>query len=233
MTHARPLCASASRIALAFLIALASPCYAGQSAQSLIDAGLPAQCSDYAAKVSSSEGSFGSVNQFGCVGAFQFCPGTFEQYYTGSKQSFLNDPSAQIAAFTKYEKDQWALAQKNGLNSLIGKQACFNGTCSTITESSILFACQFGCGANGKLANYFASGDCNARNVKDGNGLSVCSYLQRGSGYDTSCFTGNSSGTNNNGGGTNCPGSGTGTSPGTVVPPTPGNAPVSLPSNLA
>ncbi|GCC44275.1 hypothetical protein chiPu_0028075, partial [Chiloscyllium punctatum] len=54
-------------------------------------------------------------------------------------------------------------------------------------------ACQFGCGSNGKLANYVASGDCNARNVKDGNGVSVCTYLVRGAGYDVSCFTGQNS----------------------------------------
>jgi len=233
MIRARRLCVIPFGIALTFLVTFANPCDAGQSAQSLIDAGLPAQCADYAAKVSSSEGSFSSVNQFGCGGAFQFCPGTFERYYSGSRQSFLSDPAAQVAAFTKYEKDQYALAQKNGLTSLVGKQVCFDGSCSQISDSSILFACQFGCGANGKLANYVASGNCNAANVKDGNGLSVCAYLQRGAGYDASCFTGNSSGTNNNGGGTNCPGSGSGTSPGTVVPPTPGNAPVSLPPNLA
>jgi hypothetical protein len=51
-------------------------------------------------------------------------------------------------------------------------------------------ACQFGCGANGKLANYAAGGNCDASNVKDGNGVSVCSYLIRGAGYDVSCFTG-------------------------------------------
>ncbi|BAV52632.1 Uncharacterized protein MLTONO_p0162 (plasmid) [Mesorhizobium loti] len=171
----------------------AAAALAGQSATSLIDAGMPANCANFAAKVSGSEGNFGTTNQFGCLGAFQFCPGTFERYYSGSAQSFLDDPSAQTAAWTKYEQDSWAQAQTNGLDSLVGQQVCAGGQCATIDQSAILMACQFGCGAKGKLANYAAGGDCSARNVKDGNGVSVCSYLVRGSGYDVSCFTGQQS----------------------------------------
>jgi hypothetical protein len=151
---------------------------------------MPANCAKFAAKVSSSEGNFGTTNQYGCLGAFQFCPGTFERYYNGSAQSFLGDPSAQVASWTKYEQDSWGQAQKNGLTSLVGQQVCSGGKCATVDQSAILMACQFGCGAKGKLANYAASGDCNAQNVKDGNGVSVCSYLIRGAGYDASCFTG-------------------------------------------
>jgi hypothetical protein len=171
----------------------ASLALAGESASSLTAAGIPSNCADFAAKVSSSEGNFGTTNQFGCLGAFQFCPGTFERYYSGSAQSFLNDPQAQVASWTKYEQDSWAQAQKNGLTSLIGQQVCSGGRCATIDQSAILMACQFGCGSGGKLANYAASGNCDARNVKDGNGVSVCSYLVRGAGYDASCFTGQQS----------------------------------------
>jgi hypothetical protein len=167
--------------------------FAGESAASLTSAGIPANCADFAAKVSSSEGNFGSVNQAGCLGAFQFCPGTFERYYNGSAQSFLSNPQAQTVAWTQYEQNSWSQAQRNGLTSLVGQQVCSGGRCATIDQSAILMACQFGCGKNGKLANYAASGDCSARNVKDGNGVSVCSYLIRGSGYDASCFTGDQS----------------------------------------
>lgn len=170
-----------------------SAAFAGESAANLTAAGIPSNCADFAAKVSSSEGNFGTTNQFGCLGAFQFCPGTFERYYSGSAQSFLNDPSAQVAAWTRYEQNEWSKAQSNGMTSLIGQQVCYGGRCATIDQSSILMACQFGCGQRGKLANYAASGDCNARNVKDGNGVSVCSYLIRGAGYDASCFTGDQS----------------------------------------
>ncbi len=168
----------------------AAAALAGQSAASLVAAGMPQNCANFAAKVSSSEGSFGTLNQYGCLGAFQFCPGTFERYYSGSAQSFLNDPSAQTAAWTQYEQDSWSQAQKNGLTSLVGQQVCSGGQCATIDQSAILMACQFGCGSKGKLANYMGSGDCDARGVKDGNGVSVCTYLIRGSGYDVSCFTG-------------------------------------------
>ncbi len=178
---------SRTSIALALV---ATAAFAGQSVSSLIDAGMPANCANFAAKVSSSEGNFGTTNQYGCLGAFQFCPGTFQQYYSGSAQSFLNNPSAQVTSWTSYEENSWSQAQKNGLTSLVGQQVCSGGQCATIDQSSILMACQFGCGAKGKLANYMASGDCNAANVKDGNGVSVCSYLIRGAGYDVSCFTG-------------------------------------------
>lgn len=171
----------------------AAAAFAGQSAASLSAAGIPSNCANFAAKVSSSEGNFGTTNQYGCLGAFQFCPGTFERYYSGSAQSFLNSPSAQSAAWTQYEQDSWSQAQKNGLTTLVGQQVCSSGQCATIDQSAILMACQFGCGSKGKLANYMAGGDCNARNVKDGNGVSVCTYLLRGAGYDASCFTGQQS----------------------------------------
>lgn len=166
---------------------------AGESAASLVAAGMPANCAPFAAKVSASEGNFGSVNRARCLGAFQFCPGTFERYYNGDAQSFLNDPQAQVAAWSKYERDSWSQAERNGLTSLVGQQVCHGGRCATIDQSAILFACQFGCGKGGKLANYAASGDCNARNVKDGNLVSVCSYMIKGAGYDASCFTGRQS----------------------------------------
>jgi hypothetical protein len=164
--------------------------FAGESAASLIAAGIPANCAPFAAKVSAAEGNFGTTNQYGCLGAFQFCPGTFERYYTGSAQSFLNDPQAQVAAWTRYQQNSWSQVRKNGMDSLVGQQVCSGGRCATIDQSAILMACQFGCGKGGKLANYAASGDCNARNVKDGNGVSVCTYLVKGAGYDASCFTG-------------------------------------------
>ncbi|MGO4283210.1 acyltransferase [Bosea sp. TAB14] len=172
-------------------LCLSSPLvFAGESAASLIAAGIPANCAPFAAKVSAAEGNFGTTNQYGCLGAFQFCPGTFERYYTGSAQSFLNDPQAQVAAWTRYQQNSWSQVRKNGMDSLIGQQVCSGGRCATIDQSAILMACQFGCGKGGKLANYAASGDCNARNVKDGNGVSVCTYLVKGAGYDASCFTG-------------------------------------------
>jgi hypothetical protein len=163
---------------------------AGETVASLIAAGIEAICAPFAAKISASEGNFQSRSKYYCLGAFQFCPGTFELYYNGTADAFLNSPHDQVVAWTKYEKTQWGLASKYKLVSLVGTQVCNNGTCATIDPSAILMACQFGCGPKGKLANYLAGHDCDARNVKDGNLVSVCSYLLRGRSFEVSCFTG-------------------------------------------
>jgi hypothetical protein len=163
---------------------------AGESIGSLISAGLDKLCAGFGAIVSASEGNFGSRNPFGCLGAFQFCPATFVQFFAGTAEEFLNSPNAQTTAWTNYEKTQWELAKKGGLTKLIGQALTFAGKSIIIDQSAILMACQFGCGKLGKLANYAASANCDARNVKDGNGVSVCSYLVRGVGKEVSCFTG-------------------------------------------
>jgi len=65
----------------------------------------------------------------------------------------------------------------------------------------------------------------------DGNNQSICSWGQsiqnKINQAAATCNASNGSG----GGGTNCPGGGT--TPGGVIPPSPGSAPVSLPANLA
>jgi hypothetical protein len=212
------------------VILTASTVQAGQSAASIAAAGMPAQCSDFAAKVSASEGNWGSVNRFGCLGAFQFCPGTFERYYSGSSSSFLSSPSSQVSAWTQYEKDSWGQAQKAGSTSLIGQQVCYGGKCVTVDQSAILMACQFGCGSKGKLANYIANGGhCvgsgGSSSTNDGNGVCIAQYIVKGAGYDVSCFTGQKSGGN-----TNCP-AGSGSTPSNATPPA-GAPTLNLPANV-
>ncbi|AYG64390.1 acyltransferase [Rhizobium jaguaris] len=174
--------------------------FAGESAVSLLAAGMPAECAEYASNVSQSEGNFASispvVNGTRCYGAFQFCDsGTLQAYWDGSREDFLNSPSAQVAAWQRYERSQWYAAQKNGLTSLIGQQVCYQGTCANISQSSILKACQFGCGSGGKLSNLAKSGlDCNAAGTRDGAGTSVCSYLISGAGYNVGCITNSNDG---------------------------------------
>jgi hypothetical protein len=184
----------------------ASATLAGETAVSLMNAGMSAECADYAANVSASEGRFNQtspvVNGVTCYGAFQFCSapgsrtgGTFSRYYKGTPEQFLNDPQAQVAAWMKYQKNEWALAQSRGLDSAIGQRVCYKGECATLTQSSILKACQFGCGKDGKLDNFVKAGfDCNAAGTKDGNGTSVCKYLISGSGFNVSCITNNNDG---------------------------------------
>ena len=186
---------SARPIFFAFSLFSCSAAMAGVSAVELMSAGMPAECADFAADVSKSEGNWSSENKYGCVGAFQFCPGTFEAYYSGTKAQFKADHAGQVNAWLRYQRDEWAKAQRNGLTSAVGRQLCHNGLCATLTDSSILKACQFGCGSGGKLSNLVRNGyNCDARNVKDGNLKSVCDYLIEGAGYGTSCITGNTSG---------------------------------------
>ncbi|MFK0333919.1 acyltransferase [Rhizobium sp. NPDC090275] len=179
---------------------IASFAFAGESAVSLLAAGMPADCAEYASNVTQSEGSFGSVspavNGTRCYGAFQFCDsGTLQSYWSGSTDDFLANPSVQVAAWEKYENNQWAQASRLGLTSAVGQQVCYNGTCAVISQSSILKACQFGCGKGGKLYNLVQSGfDCSAPGTKDGAGTSVCSYLISGAGYNVSCITNSNDG---------------------------------------
>lgn len=186
-----------------FVLAMTSTiALAGESAISLMRAGMPSACAEYAENVSKSEGNFSSVspavNGVTCYGAFQFCnSGTFQEFYNGTPQQFLNDPSAQVAAWIPYQQREWAKAQRNGMTTAIGKEVCYNGICAVVTQSSILKACQFGCGKGGKLDNLVKSGmDCSAPGTADGAGTSVCKYLVSGAGYDVSCITKSSDGVN-------------------------------------
>lgn len=118
-----------------FLLCLsAAAALAGESAASLTAAGIPSNCAVFAAKVSGSEGNFGSINPYGCLGAFQFCPGTFERYYDGSAQSFLNDPSAQAVAWTQYEQASWSQAEKNGMTGWSGSRSVMAAAAQRLTN---------------------------------------------------------------------------------------------------
>lgn len=154
----------------------------------LIAAGMPASLAPFAEMVSASEGNWDSVNQYGCAGAFQFCPATRRAYYEGPVEEFLASPEKQVAAYRRYMSDEWKKATGNGFDELIGRNLCWEGSCAPITASSILMGCQFGCGARGDLGIYYTTGDCNA--ARDGNGVSVCTYLLKGAGYDVSAVTG-------------------------------------------
>jgi hypothetical protein len=139
----------------------------------------------------------GSFVSFAPLGAFQFGPSTLAAYYRGDANQFLNDPAGQVAAWSHYLQDQWRVVLRNHLDSLLEQRICYKTTtgtnqprCAVIHRSAILMACQFGCGASGKLANYLRQRNCDARDAADGNGTSVCEYLLRGEGYDVSCFAG-------------------------------------------
>jgi lysozyme len=164
---------------------------AGVSIKDLVEAGLDQSCAPFGAIVARAEGnSFSAVNQFGCAGAFQFCPPILAQYFRGTTNQFLASPRDQVNTWTRYLMAEWELAKKNGLTTLIGQLLSFDGRTITIDESAILRACQLGCGKYGKLSNYVRDRDCDAPSVKDGFGVSVCRLLVQGAGQVVSCFTG-------------------------------------------
>lgn len=175
--------------ALTLLLNFSSTAVVAQvSTAEMVAAGMPSGLASFASAVSSSEGDWNSVNQFGCAGAFQFCPSTRIRYHAGSLDSFLLSPAAQVSAYQHYMSDEWDLASRNGFTSLVGQQVCWGGACRTITQSSIIKGCQFGCAYHGALGRYHRTGDCDQ--ARDGNGVSVCTYLIRGAGYDVSGITG-------------------------------------------
>lgn len=179
---------------------------ASVSSSSMSQAGMNADLAQYAAAVSGNEGNWSSVGTttlsngtvVRCYGAFQFCDnGTLQRYYNGTGDQFRHDPAAQVTAYKSYMSDNWAAAQRNGLTSAVGKSACWNGKCVTVTNSSILMACQFGCGSSSKLANYVKNGySCDGVfSTSDGKGTSVCKYLVTGANYNVSAVTGQSNDT--------------------------------------
>jgi hypothetical protein len=164
---------------------------AGESATALIRAGLDPSCAHFGAMVSAQEGNFSSMSRFGCAGAFQFCPGILDRSFNGTREAFINDQSAQITIWSLYMRKQWELAKETGITSLSGTVLNFLDKTKVIDDSAILMACHnFGCGKLSKVLNYVRDRDCNAADVKDLYGVSVCASLLRGAGEDVSCFTG-------------------------------------------
>ncbi|MFW8584193.1 hypothetical protein ACOJBM_02255 [Rhizobium beringeri] len=95
--------------------------FAGESAVSLLNAGMPADCAEYAANVSHSEGNFSSispsVNGTRCYGAFQFCDsGTLQQYWTGSRADFWRIPQRKLPPGNNMNKTNGLPAQTEWFN---------------------------------------------------------------------------------------------------------------------
>ena len=177
-------------LAASMLVSTSTQAQAGVSPAEMIAAGMPASLAEFAAAVSASEGNWTSVNPHGCAGAFQFCPSTRTRYSPFSVEDFLASPREQVSVYRRYMADEWRRAQRMGYTSLIGRNICWDSRCATISAGSIIKACQFGCGNGGKLWTYWSRGDCDTPGVRDSNGMSVCTYLIRGSGYDVSAITG-------------------------------------------
>jgi len=105
----------------------------------------------------------------------------------------MRSPWGAMHAMIAYGVDTELIAGDKRVNAI--GYLCYNGVCTTITESSILMACQFGCGTGGKLDNFIRNGySCDGPNkTTDGNGTSICKYLVSGAGHNIEAITGNAS----------------------------------------
>ncbi len=156
----------------------------------------------FAKKVGASEGNWNSVSSSPCVGMFQFCvkSGTYRQYIGRAWNGAPPSPQEQVNAWFRYIRDQWAQSGRIGIRGVIGRDVCSShgrdrGQCITATQSSVIMACQFGCGSNGAPHNYVRNGfactnDKYPKSGRDGNSVCTETYMYRGAGFDVSYITG-------------------------------------------
>jgi len=120
-----------------------------------------------------SSNRYNVVNQFGYMGAYQFGSSTLKNLgYKVSKREFLNNPALQEEAMIKLLK-----ANKHTLRRQIKKYdgKLVNGV--LVTESGLLAAAHLvGAGSVRKWIR-------NGKEFKDGNGVTLESYLDKFNGY--------------------------------------------------
>ncbi|MFT5079198.1 MAG: hypothetical protein ACI825_000864 [Planctomycetota bacterium] len=124
-----------------------------------------------------SQGRYGVVNQFGYMGKYQFGKGTLAMIGINNSKNFLKDSELQEAAFkANTSRNKWIL--RKDIKRSTGLY--INGI--RVTESGILAAAHLA-GA-GNVKKYLRSGG--STQFADGNGVTICYYLKKFSGYDTS-----------------------------------------------
>ena len=126
-----------------------------------------------------------AVNFGGCLGLFQFCPGTFDTIRARSSQpnatqlEYLNNPSLQREFFELLIQDNQPQVSSRGLCSHVGQ--VYQGI--EVTESAILMGMHFlGPGETAACLNpTFSSSnfDC-----VDGGGTPFSQYISNTGGYD-------------------------------------------------
>ncbi len=142
-------------------------------------------CQDFMAAMRKSESSGGCVsgvnytcvNSINCIGAYQFCPSTLRQYYSGSSSSFLNDPAAQDQAFMKLVQANWSYLKSKGACQAMGKT--IDG--ATITPAALVGAAHLG-GAGGVAKFLNTNG---GYNPSDGH-TRLSDYANKFGGFDLS-----------------------------------------------
>ena len=124
-----------------------------------------------------SGGNYFSVNTYGYLGKYQFGTGTLRLIGIYNPQKFLNNPGLQEKAFiANAARNKWIL--RRDIKNFVGKR--INGV--IVTESGILAAAHLA--GPGSVKNYLRSYGLD--NFADGYGTTICHYMKRFSGYDTS-----------------------------------------------
>ena len=99
-----------------------------------------------------------------------------------SKEDFLKNPQAQENAQRIFKKRQWGYLMNEGIEEYINKDIKGH----RMTPSGLLAGAHL-CGQE-KLMDYVRSDGVD--NAKDGNGVTVESYIRKFNGYDVSDITG-------------------------------------------
>ena len=99
-----------------------------------------------------------------------------------SIQDFLNNPKAQENAQRIFKKRQWGYLMNGGIEKYINKEIKGH----RMTPSGLLVGAHL-CGHE-KVMNYVRSDG--VHNAKDGNGVTVESYIRKFNGFDVSDITG-------------------------------------------
>ena len=124
-----------------------------------------------------SRGDYSCVNTFGYLGKYQFGKETLKLIGINNPNEFLKDPKLQEKAFiANAERNKWIL--RRDIRNFVGKR--INGV--IVTESGILAAAHLA--GPGSVKKYLRSYGLD--NFADGFGTTVCVYMKRFSGYDTS-----------------------------------------------
>lgn len=126
-----------------------------------------------------SQGKYSTVNSFGYLGKYQFGISTLREIGIHDSTAFLRSPKLQEKAFIALlAKNKYELREE--IERYCGK--VIGGI--YITESGILAAAHLG--GVGSVKRFFKSGG--SRQLRDGYGTSIKTYMKKFAGYETGCI---------------------------------------------
>jgi len=125
-----------------------------------------------------SSGRFNVVNEYGMLGAFQFCPATLKSIGINvSETQFLNNPESQIDAFKLLLIENNKTYRKY-IDRMINTE--IENVTGELTESGILMAFHL----SPKSAIIYFNSEGKISGKPDGNGTHVNEYVQEFNGYE-------------------------------------------------